>query len=87
MDFPGHYIGRIRSDAVSISSIISPHSSPNAMLALTKHQCRGSSTAATARIICPLVLRILEPMRFPSHLLLSDQGPIILESSRSTSLV
>ncbi|KAF3916292.1 hypothetical protein ABW21_db0202732 [Orbilia brochopaga] len=47
MDFPGHYMRRIRSVSVSIPAVVSPYSSLNATLALTKHQYRTSTTAPT----------------------------------------
>ncbi|KAF5578163.1 toxin subunit [Fusarium subglutinans] len=49
LDFPGHYMRRIRSVSVSIPAVISPHSSLNATLSLIKSQYRINSTAATAK--------------------------------------
>ncbi|KAK0614430.1 hypothetical protein B0T14DRAFT_606722 [Immersiella caudata] len=43
MDFPGHYMRRIRSVAVSIPAILGPHSSVNATLSLLSHKYRTSS--------------------------------------------
>ncbi|KAB8231130.1 uncharacterized protein BDW43DRAFT_313455 [Aspergillus alliaceus] len=47
-DFPGHYMRRIRSIAVSVPSILGPSSSINATLRLLSHQYRVSSTVSKA---------------------------------------
>ncbi|KAK3392359.1 hypothetical protein B0T20DRAFT_472192 [Sordaria brevicollis] len=44
MDFPGHYMRRIRSVAVSIPAILGPHGAVNATLSLLQHKYRTSST-------------------------------------------
>ncbi|ETS87119.1 hypothetical protein PFICI_00947 [Pestalotiopsis fici W106-1] len=45
MDFPGHYMRRIRSVAVSIPAVIGPTTGLNATLTLTQHQYRVSPLA------------------------------------------
>ncbi|KAK3295313.1 uncharacterized protein B0H64DRAFT_432086 [Chaetomium fimeti] len=46
-DFPGHYMRRIRSVAVSIPAILGPHTGVNATLTLLSHKYRTSASAAT----------------------------------------
>ncbi|KAF7917723.1 uncharacterized protein EAE98_010139 [Botrytis deweyae] len=46
MDFPGHYMRRIRSVAVSIPAVLSPYSSINATLTLTTHKYRLSNLSS-----------------------------------------
>ncbi|KAL7935827.1 hypothetical protein V8C35DRAFT_298338 [Trichoderma chlorosporum] len=46
-DFPGHYMRRIRSVALSIPAILGPYSSINATLQLTGHQYRISTTVSS----------------------------------------
>nr|RBQ97281.1 hypothetical protein FVER53263_20147 [Fusarium verticillioides] len=48
MDFPGQYMRRIRSVAVSIPAIVGPYTNLNATLRLTSHQYRVTSSAANA---------------------------------------
>ncbi|KAM0226548.1 hypothetical protein ACHAQD_000471 [Fusarium lateritium] len=48
MDFPGHYMRRIRSVSVSIPAVVSPYSGLNATLTLLEHKYRVSSSASTA---------------------------------------
>ncbi|GFF57078.1 hypothetical protein IFM46972_10688 [Aspergillus udagawae] len=47
LDFPGHYMRRIHSVAVSIPAVLSPHSGVNATLTLQQHKYRVLQTAAT----------------------------------------
>ncbi|KAK6341644.1 hypothetical protein TWF696_008713 [Orbilia brochopaga] len=49
MDFPGHYMRRIRSVSVSIPAVVSPYSSLNATLTMTKNQYRINTTVSTAK--------------------------------------
>jgi hypothetical protein len=48
MDFPGHYMRRIRSVAVSVPAVLSPYSSINATLTLLDHSYRITADARTA---------------------------------------
>ncbi|RSL72919.1 hypothetical protein CEP53_000933 [Fusarium sp. AF-6] len=48
VDFPGHYMRRIRSIAVSIPAVVGPHTNINATLQLTSHRYRVSTTASKA---------------------------------------
>ncbi|KAM0425895.1 hypothetical protein ACHAPT_008833 [Fusarium lateritium] len=48
MDFPGHFMRRIRSVAVSIPAIVGPHTNINATLQLTGHRYRVSTSASKA---------------------------------------
>lgn len=48
MDFPGHYMRRIRSVAVSIPAVVGPHTNINATLQLTSHRYRVSTSASKA---------------------------------------
>jgi|GEM_PF-475368 len=47
MDFPGHYMRRIKSIALSIPCIAGPYTSVNASLRLRKHSYRKSSLATS----------------------------------------
>lgn len=47
MDFPGHYMRRVRSVAVSIHAVLSPYSGVNATLTLQQHKYRVLQTAST----------------------------------------
>ena len=46
-DFPGHYMRRIRSVAVSIPAVLGPHTGVNATLTLLTHKYRTSASAST----------------------------------------
>ncbi|KAL2673982.1 hypothetical protein Neosp_012428 [[Neocosmospora] mangrovei] len=48
MDFPGHYMRRIRSVAVSIPAVVGPHTNINATPQLTSHRYRVSTFASKA---------------------------------------
>lgn len=48
MDYPGHYMRRIRSVAVSLPAVLGPHSSVNATLTLAQHKYRTSANATRA---------------------------------------
>ncbi|KAJ5713548.1 uncharacterized protein N7483_010729 [Penicillium malachiteum] len=48
LDFPGHYMRRIRSVAVSVPAVLSPHCGINATLTLQQHKYRVSQTASTS---------------------------------------
>ncbi|KAF5544565.1 toxin subunit [Fusarium napiforme] len=48
MDFPGQYMRRIRSVAVSIPAVVGPYTNLNATLRLTNHRYRVTSSAANA---------------------------------------
>ncbi|KAM6510736.1 hypothetical protein FSOLCH5_011181 [Fusarium solani] len=48
MDFPSHYMRRIRSVAVSIPAVVSPHTNINATLQLTSHRYRVSTSVSKA---------------------------------------
>ncbi|KAL6364550.1 hypothetical protein LRP88_01953 [Fusarium phalaenopsidis] len=48
MDFPGHYMRRIRPVAVSIPAVVGPHTNINATLQLTGHRYRVSTSASKA---------------------------------------
>ena len=48
VDFPGHYMRRIRSVAVTVPAVMGPHSSINATLTLTNHSYRVVADARTA---------------------------------------
>ena len=48
VDFPGHYMRRIRSVAVTVPAVMGPHSSINATLTLTDHSYRVVADARTA---------------------------------------
>jgi hypothetical protein len=48
MDFPGHYMRRIRSVQLSIPCVVGPHAGVNATLRLLEHKFRSSSLAADA---------------------------------------
>ncbi|KAI0448399.1 hypothetical protein F5B21DRAFT_522016 [Xylaria acuta] len=48
-DFPGHYMRRIRSVAVSIPAVVGPYSGINATLRLMGHCYRISSTAGASK--------------------------------------
>ncbi|KAJ4179617.1 hypothetical protein NW755_012342 [Fusarium falciforme] len=48
MDFPGHYMRRIRSVAVYIPAVVGPHTNINATLQLTSHRYRVSASASKA---------------------------------------
>ncbi|PTB34818.1 hypothetical protein M441DRAFT_154811 [Trichoderma asperellum CBS 433.97] len=48
MDFPGHYMRRIRSVAVTIPAVVGPHTGVNATLTLQQHKYRVLQTASTA---------------------------------------
>lgn len=48
LDFPGHYMRRIRSVAVSIPAVVAPHSGINATLRLTKHRYRVVPTGSAS---------------------------------------
>ncbi|OAL53444.1 hypothetical protein IQ07DRAFT_562294 [Pyrenochaeta sp. DS3sAY3a] len=48
MDFPGHYMRRIRSVAVTIPAVLSPYSNINATLTLMDHSYRITADARTA---------------------------------------
>lgn len=45
MDFPGHYMRKIRSVAVSIPAVLGAHSGVNATLTLLEHKYRVNATA------------------------------------------
>ncbi|GAB1312051.1 BTB domain-containing protein [Madurella fahalii] len=47
MDFPGHYIRRIRSVAVSMPAVVGPYSGVNATLTLLQHKYRVSQYGAS----------------------------------------
>lgn len=53
MDFPGHYMRRIRSVAVSIPAVLSPYSNINATLTLMDHSYRITADARTVDDYAP----------------------------------
>lgn len=48
MDFPGHYLRRLRSVAVSIPAVVGPHGGINATLRLMSHRYRVSASCSPA---------------------------------------
>ncbi|KAI1840644.1 hypothetical protein JX266_013151 [Neoarthrinium moseri] len=48
VDFPGHYMRRIKSVAVSVPAIVGPHTGVNAILTLLQHRYRTSQNVADA---------------------------------------
>lgn len=44
MDFPGHYLRRIKSVHITIPCVVGPYASVNAMLRMTSNSCRVSPT-------------------------------------------
>jgi hypothetical protein len=48
LDFPGHYMRRLKSVGVSIPCIIGPHATLAATLSITQHSYRVSAAASTA---------------------------------------
>lgn len=48
MDFPGHYMRRLRSVAVSIPAVVGPYGGVNATLTLLKHKYRVSNLSTSS---------------------------------------
>jgi hypothetical protein len=48
MDFPGHYLRKIKSIAVTIPCVVGPYTTVNATLRLTEHKFRNSAIAGSS---------------------------------------
>lgn len=80
MDFLGHYMQRIKSVALSIPCIISPHTALAATLSITGHTYRVSTAAATPEFYTALAANAA---RGGDALFRTDAAPIATVATSS----